>query len=158
MEFNTIGAGPALLLAGLVFSTATTAQTRQETEAWILEQAAGNRYELQHAIEEGQFISRLTLRRLVGETTIEKAIPINKVTRITYAHTRDYLSYSLMCDEPCAYLLDEPELKRPKFLFEIYVALDASFAPRMNAALLHLIKSHGGKASIEKARVAAQPF
>lgn len=158
MERKTFGASPAFLLAGLVFSAATTAQTREETEAWILEQAAGNRYELQHVIEEGQFISRVTLRGLVGETTIAKAIPIHKVTRITFVHTRDYLSYSLMCDEPCAYLLDEPESKRPKFLFEIYVALDSSFAPRMNAALLHLIKSYGGKARIERARVAAQPY
>jgi len=100
----------------------------------------------------------VTLRGLVGETSIEKVIPIHKVTRITVVHTRDYLSYSLMCDEPCAYLLDEPELKRPHFLFEIYVSLDSSFAPRMNAALLHLINSYGGKARLEKARVAAQPF
>ena len=137
---------------------AATAQTREETEAWILEQAAGNRFELQHAIEEGQFISRLTLPGIMRDTTIEKAIPIDKVTRITVVHTRRYLSYSLMCDEPCAYLLDEPELKQPRFLFEIYVELDASFPPRMNTALLHLIKLYGGKAQIEKAKVAAQPF
>jgi hypothetical protein len=77
----------AVLLASFLFSTAATAQTRKETEAWILEQAAGNRYELQHAIEEGQFISRLTLPGIMRDTTIEKVIPIDKVTRITVAHT-----------------------------------------------------------------------
>lgn len=153
-----IGVASAALLASFLYSAATIAQTKEETEAWILKQAAKNRFELQHAIEDGLFISRITMPGFPSDTLIEKAIPISKVTRVYYTHTQEYLSYSLRCDEPCAYLMDEPEIKRDNFLFEIYQPLNSSFPHRMNKALLHLIKIHGGHARVEKQELAKQPF
>jgi hypothetical protein len=144
-----------LLLAGHA-----GAQTKEETEAWVVRQTEVNPHELKHSIEGDELISHSTLAgaAIVGRGAIQKAIPISQVTSIVYTHTNEYLSYTMMCDKPCAYLLEEPDKKRPKFLFEIYKKLDASYVPRMNSALLHLVKLHGGKAKVIKAEVVKQPF
>jgi hypothetical protein len=144
----------------LVLSGNSVAQTKEETETWIIKQTEVNPYALKHSIEGDELISSMTLAgaAIMGGGAIQKAIPISQVTTIAYSHTNEYLSYTMMCDKPCAYLLDEPDKKQPKFLFEIYRKLDAGYVPRMNSALLHLVKLHGGKARVIKAEVAKQPF
>lgn len=137
------------------------AQTKEETESWILKQTEVNPSEIKHSIEGDVLISKVTMVNGIGGLggePIEKGIPISQITKIVYTHTNEYLSYTMTCDEPCAYLLDEPDEKRPKFLFEIYTKLDASYVPRMNIALLHLIKLHGGKAEIVKAEAPKEAF
>ena len=143
------GFSPAVLLISLLFTTATAAQTREETTAWIIQQTEVNRAELKHSISDGVLMSHISLGMNVGGLfggAIEKGIPIGKVTGIVYTHTPEYLSYTLTCNSPCAYLLDEPETMRPKFLFEIYKKVDAGYVARMNKALAHLVKLHGGHA------------
>ena len=143
----------------LMLAELPLAQTLQETESWIIQQTEVNRYQLKHRIEGDELISRLEFPSLkVGDGIIEKAVPIKQVTTIIYTHTNEYLSYTMQCDRPCAYLLDEPDIKQPKFLFEIYKRLDPSYVPRMNSALLHLVKLHGGKARIIKAEPPKQAF
>ena len=141
----------------LMIAELPLAQTLRETEGWIIKQTEVNPYELKHSIEGDELISRLHLPRISGGP-IEKAVPIKHVTTIIYTHTNEYLSYTMQCDRPCAYLLDEPDIKQPKFLFEIYKRLDSSYVPRMNSALLHLVKLHGGKARIIKAEPPKQAF
>lgn len=142
-------------------STNVMAQTKEETEAWIIKQTELNPQEIKHSIEGDVLISKVTMVNGIGGLggeSIEKGIPISEITNIVYTHTNEYLSYTMTCDKPCAYLLDEPDEKRPKFLFEIYKKLDSSYAARMNKALLHLIKSHGGKAKIIKAEALKEAF
>ncbi|NOS97237.1 MAG: hypothetical protein HOP25_02035 [Methylotenera sp.] len=137
------------------------AQTKEETEAWILKQSELNPQEIKHSIEGNVLISKVTMVNGIGGLggePVEKGIPISQITKIVYTHTNEYLSYTMTCDKPCAYLLDEPDEKRPKFLFEIYKKLDSSYVPRMNKALLHLIKLHGGKAKLTKAEASKEAF
>lgn len=144
-----------------LFSVSATAQTKEETEAWIIKQTEVNPREIKHSIEGDVLISKVTMLNGIGGLggePVEKAIPISHITKIVYTHTNEYLSYTMTCDKPCAYLLDEPDEKRPKFLFEIYKKLDTSFAARMNKALLHLVKLHGGKAKIVKAQIQKEAF
>lgn len=150
-------------IIGLVFlcilSANAQAQTKEETETWIIKQTQVNPYQLKHTIEGDELISHTTIGSdMITGGPIQKVIPISQVTTIAYTHTNEYLSYTMTCDKPCAYLLDEPEELRPKFLFEIYTKLDASYVPRMNKALLHLIKLHGGKAKVVKAEPVKEAF
>lgn len=150
----------ALCLLSFLSVTAM-AQTQEETETWILKQTEVNPREIKHSIEGDVLISKVTMLNGIGGLggePIEKGIPISQITNIIYTHTNEYLSYTMTCDKPCAYLLDEPDEKRPKFLFEIYKKLDSSYVPRMNKALLHLIKLHGGKAKIVKAQIQKEAF
>lgn len=138
-----------------------TAQTKEETEAWIIKQSELNPQEIKHSIEGDVLISKVTMVNGIGGLggePVEKGIPISQITNIVYTHTNEYLSYTMTCDKPCAYLLEEPDEKRPKFLFEIYKKLDSSYAARMNKAMLHLIKLHGGKAKIIKAEASKEAF
>lgn len=137
------------------------AQTKEETEAWILKQTEANPSEIKHSIEDDVLISKVTMLNGIGGLggePIEKGIPISQITKIVYTHTNKYLSYTMTCDKPCAYLLDEPDEKRPKFLFEIYKRLDSSYVPRMNKALLQLVTLHGGKAKLTKAEASKEAF
>lgn len=149
------------LIAFLLFVDNAVAQTKEETEEWIIKQSEMNSPLLKYRIEGDEMVSEVSFgpgAATMGSMPVQKAISISKITRITYVHTDKYLSYSLMCDSPCAYLLDEPDEKRSKFLFEIYRKLDSSFPPRMNKALLHLVKLHGGKASIAKQEAPKEAF
>lgn len=151
----------AWILGLLFFSLASAAQTKEETAEWILKQSEINTPLLKYGIEGGEFVSEVSFgpgADAMGASAVRKAIPIREISRITYVHTDRYLSYSLMCDRPCAYLIDDPDQKQPKFLFEIYRKLDASFPPRMNKALLKLIEQHGGKAKLLQVRPATEPF
>jgi hypothetical protein len=145
----------------MLFSGAVAAQTLDETKAWIIQQGNMNTPLLKYFMEGGELVSEASFgpgAGALGAMPVQKAIPIGKITRVTYVHTEKYLSYSLMCNAPCAYLLEEPDEKQPKFLFEIYRKLDASFPARMNKALLHLIKLHGGKATIIKQEAPKEAF
>jgi hypothetical protein len=157
MKYNLI---LTVMLISTVFSNQICAQTKEETEFWIIKQTQGNPEKLKYATEGDALISRVDLTGGIGGfgSKVEKAIPIGKLTYTTYTHTPKYLLYSLMCNESCAYLLDEPDSKRPKFLFEIYQNLDPSFPSRMNKALLNLVKSHGGSAKVVKQEVSKEPF
>lgn len=150
----------ALCLLSFLSVTAM-AQTQEETETWILKQTEVNPREIKHSIEGDVLISKVTMVNGIGGLRgepVEKGIPISQITNIVYTHTNEYLSYTMTCDKPCAYLLDEPDEKRPKFLFEIYKKLDSSYVPRMNKALLHLVKLHGGKAKLTKAEALKEAF
>ncbi len=142
------------LLAALALFVAAgaSAQSREDTHAWILEQSRGmNPPNLQHRIEGGELISSVSLgggASVMGAPPVEKAVPLDRVTRITLTQTDRYLSYAFYCDQPCAYLLDEPSNKQDRFLFELYRKVDASYPPRMSKALLHLVKLHGGRATV----------
>lgn len=143
------------------FSISATGQTKEETEAWIIKQTEVNPREIKHSIEGDVLISKVSMVNDIGGLggePIEKGIPIRQITNIAYTHTSEYLSYTMTCDQPCAYLLDEPDEKRPKFLFEIYKKLDTGYVPRMNKALLQLVKLHGGKAKIVKAQTLKEAF
>lgn len=137
------------------------AQIKEETELWVLKQTQVNPIEIKYSIEDDVLISKVTMLNGIGGLggePIEKGIPISQITTISYTHTNDYLSYTMTCDKHCAYLLDEPNEKRPKFLFEIYKKLENSYVLRMNNALLNLVKLHGGKAKIIKVEAPKEPY
>lgn len=138
----------------LLVSANILAQTKEETQSWIIKQTATNPPGLRYKIEGDELVSQITM----PFESIKKAIPINKVKTIGVTHSSRYLSYSLMCDSPCSYLLDEPEIKQPKFLLEIYQKMDPAFVLRMNKALLHLIRLNGGNATIVIQDIPKEPF
>lgn len=149
----------ALLAFLLLYNVMALAQSQEETEGWILKQTEFNLDgRLKYTIEDGELVSRLTLPYALGGETIQKAIPISQITKISFVQTDKYLSYSLMCDNPCAYQADEPDDKQTKFLFEIYKKLNSNFPARMQKALLHLIKLHGGEAKMIKQEVKKEAF
>lgn len=159
------GASIGLLLLALHGGVAC-AQTKADTEAWIIEQSADNVPGLTYAIDGDDLLRRLQLPSSpLASGVVQQSIPIRRITRIEVVHTDKYVSYALSCVEPCVEHLtqgiaddSEPGRKRPVLLFEIYRKLDASFPPRMNKALLKLVELHGGKAVvIEKAKPKA-PF
>jgi hypothetical protein len=160
--FNTLRKISLSILVLLFLSVGkATGQTLDETEAWIIKQTEVNRAELKHSIDRGILISHLKLGMNVGGLfggAIEKGIPIGKVTQIGYTHTPDYLSYTMTCKSPCAFLLEEPDTMRPKFLFEIYKKVDAVYVERMNKALAHLVRLHGGHATLVKASPVKEAF
>jgi hypothetical protein len=161
MLHKSNGVSATVLLISLLFTTAIAAQTKEETTAWIIRQTEVNRAELKHSIVDGVLISHVNLGMNVGGLfggAIEKGIPIGQVTGIVYTHTPEYLSYTMTCNKPCAYLLEEPDAMRPKFLFEIYKNLDAAYVERMNKALTHLVKLHGGHATPKKAAASKETF
>ena len=143
----------------VMLASCAVAQTKEATHTWIIEQTRMNPFRLKHSIEGDALISSTTMSSAaMGGETVEKAIPVSQVTTIAYTHTNEFLSYTLSCNVPCSYLMKSPEIKRPKFLFEIYSKLDASYVQRMNNALLHLVKLHGGKAKVVKAEMPKQTF
>jgi hypothetical protein len=150
-----------ILFLFMILSIRAIAQTKEETESWILKQTEVNPSEIKHTIEGDLLISKVTMLNGIGGLggePVEKGIPISQITNIVYTLTNEYLSYTMTCDKPCAYLLDEPDEKRPKFLFEIYKKFDSSYVPSMNKALLHLVKLHGGKAKLAKAEAPKEAF
>ncbi len=132
------------------------AQTRDETEAWIIRQTASNVPGMTYLIEEGELIRRIKLPSFSGGGgVVQQSIPISQVTSIAVTHTDRYLSYSLACTAPCVEQISQDtedqfdaEERRPRLLFEIYRKFDSSFPPRMNKALLKLVELHGGKAKL----------
>lgn len=136
-------------------------QTVEETATWIIKQTEANPAELRHSMNDGVLMSHVSIAMNIGGLSggvIEKGIPIGKITGIVYTHTPEYLSYTMTCNSPCAYLLDEPETMRPKFLLEIYKKVDAGYVGRMNKALAHLVKLHGGHATPVKAATPKEAF
>lgn len=148
------------LMLALLASQLMAQQTKKETESWILKQAEINAPGLSYTIEGDEFVSRMSYGGPagLGIDDVQKAISISKITQVQYVHTDKYLSYIFTCNEPCAYLLAEPERKQLNFLFEIYRKVDAEFPARMNNALLHLIKLHGGNAKISKQEQPKEAF
>ena len=145
----------------LLLGAAAAAQSREDTHAWILQQSlAMNPSNLRYSIEGGELISEVSLgpgASSLGAPPVQKAIPLSQVTRITVTQTNRYLSYGLSCDTPCAYLLDEPSNRQDRFLFELYQKVDAGYPARMNKALLHLVKLHGGRATAVTQQAAPKP-
>ncbi len=150
------------ILLFFVFAITAIAQTREETEAWIIKQVEFNlEGRLKYSIEGDELISRLTLPYRMGGETIQKSIPINQIKSISFTHTHEFLSYSLICDKPCVSQFNgdtQSEDMKPRFLFEIYKKLDSSFLPRMDKALLKLIELHGGKAKIVQQKPEKETF
>ena len=148
-------------LALVAVATSAGAQTREATQEWILHQSGMNPPNLSHHIEGGELVSEVSLgpgAAALGAAPVRKAVEIGKVTRITYVHTDRYLSYTLACDVPCAYVLDEPDRLGNKFLFEIYRKLDANYPARMGKALQHLVKLHGGTAAVVREQAPKEAF
>ena len=149
------------LLPLLLFASPVSAQSLEETERWILDQTRVNPATLTYGIGGGLMRSKVTLgagASIFGATPVRKAIPLSEVSRIFYVRTERYLSYSLSCRSPCAFLEDEPGTKQAIFLLEFYAQLAAAYVTRMNKALIHLVKLHGGSAVIEEQPLKQEPF
>lgn len=149
---------PTLLLLALsVFSAPTSAQTKEATEAWIIEQSADNIAGLSYEIDGDTLKSVYEYPSLgsAGGGTTERTVQLRDVKTISMVHTDTALSFKLVCETDCTYVVNndsngkfEAEAKHKGFLFEIYRKLDKSYPPRMQKALLHLVKLHGGDAKI----------
>jgi hypothetical protein len=164
-----IGLG-AFLLAASIAASPVMAQTREETESWIIKQTEQNLMSarsigisLTYAIEGDQLIRRIAFPAASGGGTAQTSISIKQINRIGYVFTERYLSYSLLCETECIDQFSqgmesaEPADKR-KFLFEIFRKLDPGFPPRMHKALLKLVELHGGKAKLFQLPPQREPF
>lgn len=146
----------ALALAGTA-----SAQSLEETTAWLLAQAAVNPPELKYAFDADEFISEVSFGAgagSLGARPVRKAIPLARVTRITWVRTGRYLSYSLACDQPCATVVGQRGPKQDAFLFEIYGPTTPELVARVNKALAHLVRLHGGEATLAERQAPAEPF
>jgi hypothetical protein len=144
----------------MAFTGIAMAQTKEDTIAWLVKQTTQNPSDLKHSVEDGVLESHVTLAGGIGGLAdpISKGIPLGKVTDIVLTQTNKYVSFTLKCSTPCAYLLQSPEVKRDKFLFEIYGKFDSAYALRLQNALLHLVKLHGGSAKATNAPQQKEPF
>lgn len=159
------------LLAGVLWVCAALAQSREETEDWIIKQTQPNLVDanavglsLTYAIEDDRLVRRVEFPVVAGGGISQMSIPISRINRIEYVYTDRYLSYSLICATACVEAFsqggaDTPETGDKRRLpFEIYRKLDSSFPSRMHKALLTLVERHGGKAEIVKAAPKKEPF
>ena len=149
------------LFALLLAAGPASAQSLEDTASWILDQTRVNPPTLSYRIGDGLMRSEVTLgpgAAAMGAAPVRKAIPIGRVSRISFVRTQRYLSYSLACDSPCAFLEDEPDTKQPVVLLEFYAPLDAGYTARMNKALVHLVRLHGGSAVITERPAKVEPF
>ena len=74
------------------FSINAIAQTKEETEAWIIKQTELNPQEIKQNIEGDVLISKVTMLNGIGGLggePIEKGIPISQVT-VSYTHLDVY--------------------------------------------------------------------
>lgn len=146
MRCKTGGWLATLSMAG--WAMGAQAQSLEETRNWIIRQSEMNPPHLRHYFEDGELVSEVSLgpgASSLGAPPVLKAVELKQVTRITYVQTARYLSYSLFCDQPCAYLVDEPNRRSTKFLFELYRQVGDDYPPRMSKALQQLVKLHGGR-------------
>jgi hypothetical protein len=150
-----------LAVAVLLASTGiVAAQTKEDTVAWLMKQTTQNPSDLTHSVEDGVLESHVTLAGGIGGLAdpISRGIPLGKVTDIVLTQTNKYVSFTLKCNTPCAYLLQSPELKQDRFLFEIYGKFDSAYSLRLQNALLHLVKLNGGSAKATNAPKQKETF
>lgn len=140
-----------LLLALLLLPLTAAAQTKEETQAWILSKVPYVSY-LNYTIDGENLIATFPPMR-GGGNTIKRTLALKGIKNISYTHTDKYLSFVLKCDTECAYLIETDgsdkfvsESKKDMMLFELYGKVDADIGPRMEKALLRLVELNGGKA------------
>jgi hypothetical protein len=94
-----------LLLALSVFSAPTFAQTKEATEAWIIEQSADNIAGLSYEIEGDTLKSVYEYPSLgtAGGGTTERTVQLRDVKTISMVHTDTNLSFKLVCETDCTY-------------------------------------------------------
>jgi hypothetical protein len=133
------------------------AQTKEETEKWILTQTDNNTIRsLSYKIENGEWVRKLEPFTTIGDgKTTKNTIQIKDITSISFLHTDKVMSFKFTCPDDCVYTVTTnssdkfvSDEKGNSFLFEIYGKLDASMLPRMQKAILHLIELNGGKAKM----------
>lgn len=142
----------AFLFVPLSFSLGALAQTKEETQAWIISKIPFN-LDLKYSIDADKLVSIMS-PRFSGDH-FKRSIPMGSVKTISYVHTDTYLSFVLKCEDECAYLIITDkndkfvsENKKDVMLFELYGKLDAELIPRMEKALLRLVELNGGKAKL----------
>ncbi len=125
------------------------AQTKEETEKWLLAQVPIINHGLQYKFDDGDMVYVLSDR--FG--TIKRTIPISKIKSVDFLHTDKFLAFTLKCEDECAYSVATDEnnkfkwdAKKDRMFFELYAKLDKDMPARVQKALLHLIELHGGKA------------
>lgn len=146
------------LLCALAFlPLLVMAQTKEETEKWILAQTANNTIRnLSYKIDNGEWVRKLEPFTMIGNgQTTKNTIQIKDIKTITVLHTEKFMSFSFNCPDDCNYSVTTSssdkfvsDSKSSSFLFEIYGKLDDSLLPRMQKAILHLIELSGGKAKM----------
>lgn len=133
------------------------AQTKEDTEKWILAQNANSTIRsLSYTIEKGEWVRTLQPFTMIGsQNTTKNTIQIKDIKTITVLHTDKFMSFQFNCPDDCAYSVTTSgsdkfvsDARSNSFLFEIYSKLDDSMLPRMQKAILHLIELNGGKAKM----------
>lgn len=146
------------ILIACLQASACLAQSREETIEWLMEKSATSKYSLniKHAIENGDFVMRYEMPYISGGGEIKKSVPLAQIKSIQHEHTETFLTFMFFCETAdCAYMVQtdsdgkfKSEEKQERFLFEIYGKVDAALIPRIEKALLHLIKLEGGNAKL----------
>lgn len=145
----------ALLVA--LLPALVIAQTKEETEKWILTQTDNNTIRsLSYKIDNGEWIRKLEPFTMIGDgKTTKNTIQIKDIKTVSALHTEKFMSFEFACPEDCTYSVTTnssdkfvSDEKGNRFLFEIYGKLDPSMLPRMQKAILHLIELNGGKAKM----------
>jgi hypothetical protein len=146
-----------LLYLLAILPALTMAQTKEETEKWILAQTANNTIRnLSYKIENGEWVRKLEPFTMIGNgQTTKNTIQIKDIKTITVLHTEKFMSFSFICPDDCTYSVTTgssdkfvSDSRGSSFLFEIYGKLDDSLLPRMQKAILHLVELNGGKAKM----------
>ncbi len=132
------------------------AQTKEETEKWILAQASGQySMGLSYDIQGGEWSRKLAPLAMSSGNSHKNTIEIKDITTVSFLHTDKFMSFKFTCPDECVYTVTTTssdkfvsDAKGNSFLFEIYSKLDPSMLPRMQKAILHLIELNGGKAKM----------
>jgi hypothetical protein len=156
-----------IFLLALIAPVISHAQSKAETETWLIEQSRENTQGLSYKMEDDQLMLILELPSLGthGGGEVHRTVKLAEVKTVSMEHTDRYLSFKLMCETDCVYQVVndrdgkfESEEKRKSMLFEIYRKLDKSYPPRVQKALLHLIKLNGGNAKMVVSQKPKEPF
>jgi hypothetical protein len=151
-----------ILLMLWLLPTFALAQSKAETEKWILAQSE-KYYNLgiHYSIDGDDLIREMAAYGQKYKFTI----PIKQVKTISIEHTDKYLSFKLMCEDDCAYIVTTDDndkfvsdAKSKSVAYTIFEKLDQSLVPRLQKAFLNLVATHGGKAKMVPHKAAKEAF
>jgi hypothetical protein len=151
-----------ILLMLWLLPTFALAQSKEATEEWILAQASKyHNLGITYTIEGDDFIRRMSAYGQKYKFTI----PIKKVKTISIEQTDRFLSFRLMCEDDCAYIVTTDDndkfvsdAKSESVAYTIFEKLDQSLVPRLQKAFLNLVATHGGKAKMVPHKAAKEAF
>lgn len=141
-----------ILIALLCVPVLAFAQTKEETEAWILSKIPYSSNFKYTFAGDGLI---MVMPGVYGGNTTKRTMVIQNIKTISAERTDTYVSFNLKCDDDCVYTVSTDtndkfvsESKGEKMFLALSGKIDPELIPRMEKALLRLVELNNGKARV----------